>query len=129
MAVLGRNPRGRVGCRWLEAAIWVRGAVGRLRRSRGGVGEEWRREDEWSGVSVERAAQRQRGRGEKRREKVGVRAWGVTRGAGELTGGPRHSAGGGAADKRGWPISGRGESAGARGLAREETETGRSDAQ
>jgi hypothetical protein len=36
-AVLGRNPRGRVGYRWLEAAVQVRGAVGRLRRSRGGV--------------------------------------------------------------------------------------------
>jgi hypothetical protein len=75
-AVLGRNPRGRVGYRWLEAAVWVRGAVGRLGRSTGGVREEWRREDEWSSASGERAARRQRGRGEKRREKVGVWAWG-----------------------------------------------------
>jgi hypothetical protein len=45
-AVLGRNPRGRGGCRWPEAAVRVRGAVGRLGRSRGGVGGEWRWEDE-----------------------------------------------------------------------------------
>jgi hypothetical protein len=75
-AVLGRNPRGRVGCRWLEAAVRVWGAVGRLGRSRGGVGEELRREDKWSSVSEEQATQRQCGRGEKRREKVGVLAWG-----------------------------------------------------
>jgi hypothetical protein len=56
--------------------VRVRGAVGRLGRSRGGVGEEWRWEDEWSSASGERAARRQRGRGEKRKEKVGVRAWG-----------------------------------------------------
>jgi hypothetical protein len=145
-AVLGRNPRGRVGCQWLEAAVRVWGAVGRLRRSRGGVGEEWRREDEWSSASGERAARRQRGKGEKRREKVGVRAWGChaargccgawprlvdgarqrpergtrgrraprvccrrkQRGERRLTGGMRHSA----ADRRGRPISGCGDSAG-----------------
>jgi hypothetical protein len=37
--------------------------------------------------------------------------------------------GGGATDRKGWPVSGRGESAGTRGLAREETVTGRPDAQ
>jgi hypothetical protein len=37
--------------------------------------------------------------------------------------------GGDAADRWGRPISGRGESAGAGGPAREETETGRPDAQ
>jgi hypothetical protein len=95
--VLDRNPRGRVGCRWLEAAVWVRGAVERLGRSRGGVEEEWRWEDEWSSASGERATQRQRGRGEKRREKVGVRRGGVPCGAGvpwglALTGGRRPAA-------------------------------------
>jgi hypothetical protein len=35
-------------CQWLEAAVRVRGAVGRLGRSRGAVGEEWGREDEWA---------------------------------------------------------------------------------
>jgi hypothetical protein len=33
--VYTKNSRGRVGCRWLEAAVRVRGAVGRLGRSRG----------------------------------------------------------------------------------------------
>jgi hypothetical protein len=42
------------------------------RRSRRGV----EMGDEWSSASGERAARRQRGRGEKRREKVGVQAWG-----------------------------------------------------
>jgi hypothetical protein len=37
--------------------------------------------------------------------------------------------GGGAADRRGHPVSRHGESAGAHGPAREETETGRPDAQ
>jgi hypothetical protein len=45
-AVLDRNPRGRVGCRWPEAVVWVRGAVGKLGRSKGWVREEWRREVE-----------------------------------------------------------------------------------
>jgi hypothetical protein len=77
--VLSWNPRGRGGCRWPEAAVWVRGAVGKLGRSREGVGEEWGWEDEWSSASGSAAA-RQRG---KRREKSeGVPDVGVPRGTG-----------------------------------------------
>jgi hypothetical protein len=151
-AVLGRNPQGRVYCQWLEAAVRVRGAVGRLGRLRGGVGEEWRREDEWSSASEERAARRQRDRGGKRREKVGIRAWGChaarecrgawprpvetergetsdgwaaaqCRAAVPLTGGAGLSAGAGKARAR---VDG---CADVRGPAREETGTSSPDAQ
>jgi hypothetical protein len=69
VAVLDRNLRGRGACRWLEAAVRVRGAVGRLGRSRGGVGEEWG----WGGTS---GRGRQRGREGKKREGGGaVQPW------------------------------------------------------
>jgi hypothetical protein len=78
-AVLSQNPRGRVGCWWLEAAVRVRGAVGRLGRSRGGVGEEWKREDEWSSASGEQATWRQRDREGKRGKRWGSGCGGATR--------------------------------------------------
>jgi hypothetical protein len=74
--VLGRNPRGRGGCRWLEAAVRAWEGVGKLGRSREGVGEEWGRGNEWSSASRERAARRQHDRGERGGKIWGVPAWG-----------------------------------------------------
>jgi hypothetical protein len=88
-AMLGRNPRGRGGCRWPKAAVRVQGAVGKLGRSRGGVGEEWGRENEWSSASGERAAQRQRDGGEREGGKVGGPGrGGATRSGGAVGPGP-----------------------------------------
>jgi hypothetical protein len=80
------------------------------------------------------AAARQRGK--ERRERWGSGCGGAKWHGGAVGPGParRTVPGNGpsaalAADRRGWPISGRGESTGAGGPAREETETGRPDAQ
>jgi hypothetical protein len=81
-AVLGRNPRGRVGCRWLEAMVRDVGSGGEARvlerRGRRGVETGGRVEQRERGVS-DSATAGQRGKEEGKGGGPGV---GVPRGAG-----------------------------------------------